>query len=302
MQQIQKQAVINLVCWYLAVDVMKALHSDDPFFAGLISFYDPPTPSAIYGTGPIASRLARLGITILSVCTALSLLVQLGPVFFFMILPSIIPYPSMLRLTRTPLLTPSMYEPFWGPLFPSIASRGLAGFWGGFWHQLLRFGILQPSTYILKRYKLDSASNAARTIQVLTAFCLSGVIHGLGSYTSFPPGPQFTRPITGTFFFFLMQAIGIIAQAYVTRAVGSRSFPVPLRQTCNILFAVVWLCLTAPPLADDTARCGAWLFETQPVSLVRGVRGQGWWRWGGPLYGWWSDPEGRWWESGFGLY
>ncbi|RMZ85735.1 hypothetical protein DV737_g450, partial [Chaetothyriales sp. CBS 132003] len=184
-QQIQKQALINLVWWYLVVDIIKALHSDDAFFSGLISFYDPPSSSAIYGTGAIASRLARLGITILSVYTALNFLFQLCPIFFSLLLPSIMPYPSLLRLTRTPLLTPSMYEPFFGSLLPSVASKGLAGFWGGFWHQLLRFGILLPSTYI----------------------------------------------ITRTFAFFLMQAIGIVAQAYATRAIGSRAFPVPLRQT-----------------------------------------------------------------------
>ncbi|RMZ76232.1 hypothetical protein DV738_g5075, partial [Chaetothyriales sp. CBS 135597] len=301
LQQIQRQALLNLVYSYLAIDVMKALHAEDEFFSGVISFYDPPS-SAIYGADVTVSRLARLSITILSVYAALSFLFQLSPIFFSIILPSLIPYPSLLSLTRTPLLTPSVYEPFFGPLLPSVVSKGIAGFWGSFWHSLLRFGILHPSAYLIKRYRLDPASTTSRTIQVLTAFCLSGVIHGLGSYTSFPPVPDSNHPLSKTFFFFLMQGIGIIVQGYATRAIGSRSFPPMVRQTGNLLFTVIFLLLTAPILAEDTARCGAWLFEPLPVSLVRGVRGQGWWRWNGRWCGWWKDPDGRWWESGYGVY
>ncbi|RMD42230.1 hypothetical protein DV735_g2888, partial [Chaetothyriales sp. CBS 134920] len=299
--QIQRQALFNLVCCYLAIDVMKALHSDDEFFSGTISFHDPPS-SAIYGTNPFVFMLARLGITILSVYAALSFLFQLSPIFFTIILPSLIPYPFLLRLTHTPLLTPSVYEPFFGPLLPSVFSKGISGFWGAFWHSLLRFGILHPSAYIIKRYRLDPASTTTRTIQVLSAFCLSGAIHGLGSYTSFPPVPGSTRPLSKTFLFFLAQGIGILIQGYATRAIGSRSFPVVLRQVGNLVYTLIFLVFTAPMLTEDTARCGVWLFEPLPVSLVRGVRGQGWRRWNRAWLGRWEDPEGRWWESGHGAF
>jgi hypothetical protein len=67
-----------------------------------------------------------------------------------------------------------------------------------------------------------------------------------------------------------------------------------------VLFAAGWLALTGPLLVDDFARCGVWLFEPVPVSLVRGLTGQGWWCWGGRWVGWW---QGRyWWETGIAIY
>lgn len=76
--------------------------------------------------------------------------------------------------------------------------------------------------------------------------------------------------------------------------------PQTLRRTGNVLFVAAWLWVTGPLLADDFARCGVWLFEPLPVSLLRGVMGEGWWMWGGRWAGWWQGT--RWWDTGIAIY
>ena len=299
-KSVRTQALIAFFRLYLTFDLMRAIQTKDPYFYGGLPI-DAGSPSVLYTEAPFLLKFSRLTITSLSVYSILNLIFQLCPIFFSSI-PILIPYPSTLAITRTPLLSATMYEVYWGPLLPSVASKGLAGFWGRFWHQMFRFGISQPSAYIIKRYNLDSRSNTARTIQVLTAFCLSGAIHACASYTSSPPIDGTTHPITGPWAFFMLQGIGILLQSYVTRAIGSRSFPVWLRQSGNVLVVLAWAWFTGPLLADDFARCGVWLFEPFPVSVMQGLSGNGWWRWGGRWAGWWSDPGGRWWKSGIAMY
>lgn len=68
----------------------------------------------------------------------------------------------------------------------------------------------------------------------------------------------------------------------------------------NWVGTVGWLYLTGPLLADDFARCGIWLFEPVPVSIVRGGLGERWWCWGGRWVG--LVNEGGWRGWGVGVY
>ena len=69
-----------------------------------------------------------------------------------------------------------------------------------------------------------------------------------------------------------------------------------VREGVNVVFVLGWFQMTGPLVADDFAATGIWLFEPVPISLVRGVRGEGWW-FGGRLWVRWYRGE-TWWDTG----
>jgi hypothetical protein len=132
---------------------------------------------------------------------------------------------------------------------------------------------------------------------------ISGVLHSAGSFTT--PGPS--NPITGSFVFFAIQPIGIMAEKVGTQLVNrtslSRRVPKRFGQLFRFVYVHAWFYFTAPLLCDDFARQGLWLYEPVPVSPIRalgfGVKGDSWWCWSGPLVHWHNDET--WWKSGFYL-
>ena len=290
LRQIQLTALRDFLLYYLLLDLAKSIGVQDPYFLGLAPLSS-PSPYHLLHPYPTLTRILRLLLAMSATHITLAFIFTLSPLIF-PLLPQ--------QLTRTPLHHPAMYPPFFSPLFPTIARSGLAGFWGKCWHQMFRFGISQPGIYLTKRLQLPPVSEAARAVQMLTAFFLSGCIHASASYTSFPPNGNVSRPISGPLAFFLLQAIGILVQSWIARAMNSKSFPGMVRRVGNALFAVVWLYFTGPLLADDFARCGVWLFEPIPISFVRGLRGEGWWKWGGQWAG--LSQREEWWLKGLAIY
>lgn len=172
----------------------------------------------------------------------------------------------------------------------------------------------QPTVTIEGNSRRSSKRRALneKLIQALVAFSVSGFIHACGSYTQMAP----TRPLSGPFFFFILQAVGIILQRLLVRSVLPVTFHFPLsrlprwlRRTSNFLFVAVWVLITGPLMAEDFARGGIWHFEPVPISPLRWVLGLwavesvgDWWCWRGPLVSWWEeyDSSGKlvWWRSG----
>lgn len=181
-----------------------------------------------------------------------------------------------------------------------VLDRGLAGFWGGWWHQTFRVPFTAPVAWLVKGGYLRRRSAAARAALFLSAFLNSAALHACGSYTAVPH----TKPLRFTLFFGL-SAVGVILQQALCRLGGGalRRLPRPVRRAGNFLFAAVWLELTCWPLAEDFASAGVFLLEPVPVSFFRGMGfgfggGRWWWRWGAEyMVSWYSGA--RWWESGF---
>lgn len=262
----------------------------DPYFLGLAPLTT-PSPYTFLEPHPILTRFLRLVLALSFTHIALALIFTLSPIIFPLLPQS---------LTRVPLRHSAMYPPLFSPLFSTISHSGLAGFWGKCWHQMFRFGISQPGLYITKHFDLTPKGDAARAVQVFVAFFLSGCIHASAGYTSFPPSGNVSRSFSGPLCFFLMQAVGVLLQSWIGRMVKSRSFPDMVRKVGSAGYVVLWLYFTGPLLADDFARVGVWLFEPLPVSFVRGLIGQGWWKWGGRWAGW--SPREEWWLKGLAVY
>ena len=290
LRQIQLNALGSFIFYCILTDVVKSTCIQDPYFLGLAPLSS-SSPYHFLRPHRTLTRLFRLLLAVSSTQIVLAMIFHLSPLLF-PILPQ--------RLTRTPLHHPSAYPPYFSPPLSVLSHSGLAGFWGKCWHQLFRHGISQPGIYLSTSLRLDPKSSMTRAIQLLTAFFLSGCIHAAASYTSYPPNGNTSRPISGPLSFFVLQGVGILLQTGFVRTVNSKAFPGIFRKAGNIAFVLLWLYLTGPLLADDFSRCGVWLFEPLPISLVRGIRGDGWWKWGGRWAGW-SEKE-EWWLKGIAVY
>ena len=199
-----------------------------------------------------------------------------------------------------PHAEPWMFPDVWGH-YSAVLDRGLAGWWGGWWHQTFRFGLDSISKPLLNALRLSGRSSTGQVIRISAAFIASGLMHASASYTM--PGPS--HPISGSFAFFLLQPGGIMAEVLLIRALSgsplSKQMPKSVKSVVRFVYVHIWFYFTAPLICDDFARQGVWLAEFVPISPVVvlgfGCEGESWWRWGGPLIHWYQSS--RWGLSGF---
>ena len=263
--------------WCLFVqDVLKTIAMQDPYFWSLLASHPSPFP------WPRVSR------TLLSVCWAyhaLNPILLLAPLGFGVLLgPDIIGEHAW----------PWLYPPSFGNL-SMISKNGLAGAWGQWWHQLFRFAFEQTGEFILRLTRWDRKTQKGMMLKVTVAFVCSALLHTLASYTAVSD----TKPWRA-FVFFSIQPLGIFGQTMFTKWMKDNGWrdrvPLLLRKSTNVLVVVIWFYLTGPLVADDFASCGIWLFEPLPISPIRGLRGEKWWRWSGKWFYWHSADT--WWKSG----
>ncbi|KAI4213763.1 MAG: hypothetical protein LQ351_003729 [Letrouitia transgressa] len=270
-----------------SLDLLKTLASYDPYFAT-------HSPSAYLSPFPFPS-LTRLTITLLLTYTSLQNIFLLSPLVLNFALG-----PRILGAHASPWL----YPPYFGPL-SALPESGLPGFWGTWWHQIFRSAFsaagssLSAALFGIFNSIPQQHKKPLRTlITLLTAFILSGFLHASASSTLLSPR---TRP-RNSFIFFAIQPAGILAQraasAWLAAWDISPKFPRWARRSVNVAVVLGWAVLTGPLIADEFAGGGIWLYEPLPVSIGRGLKGDGWWRWGrvgGWVGWWWAD---RWWKSG----
>lgn len=289
-QHLLRQKLLSLIIGYLVLDICKAVMMLDPYFWGI---FDRPPPSylpAFIATSSTLLRSYRLILSLLAIYTALQCIFFVGPLFFVGLVG-----PKYIGARGEPWMYPDAFGSF-----RNILDKGLAGWWGGWWHQTFRFAFDSASKWTVAKLGWDRRSLKAKILQLFVAFSLSGALHACGSYTMLSP----TQPIRGPFLFFFLQTWGIVAQMLVSKILKqygvTERTPKLVRQTVNFAYVQVWLYYTAPLLVDDFARGGIWLFEPVPFSPLRGLgfglEGEGWWRWGGEYVRWYRGR--RWWESG----
>ncbi|KAJ6191773.1 membrane bound O-acyl transferase family-domain-containing protein [Bipolaris maydis] len=259
----------TLATGYLALDVIKTAMMNDRYFWGYI-YHDPPSylPSLITSS-PHMTHAYRMVLSMLGIKFALQCVFSLAPLFFSGVL--------------SPLAT---WRPR-GRLTASCSTTAIAGWWGNWWHQTFRFAFQEPSRKLYEVLRLDRKSKAAKMLQLLIAFFLSGVVHASGSVTCAGD----TQPLQGPMAFFLLQAGAIFAE------ICSRS----LRKTWTFVYVHAWFYLTAHLLCSDFARAAYGSFEPVPISILRGVglgpdKQDGWWCWSGQLIRWHAGET--WWKSG----
>lgn len=293
LRELMRAKIPAFLLWYVMLDVLKTIMVRDPYFWGVM---DRPPPSwlpLIVQHSQILVKIYRLVVSLGMIYTALQEIFVLAPLFFAGILG-----------TRTigARGEPWMYPDCWGG-FGNVLDKGLAGWWGGWWHQTFRFAFESPSNLVVQKFNLNKKSVPVKIFQLHVAFLLSGFLHACGSYTQ----PGKTYPLTGPFTFFALQPFGIMAQISTSKALDrigiTARTPKIVRQAVNFVYVHVWFYHTAPLLVDDFARGGLWLFEPIPFSLLRGMglgeKGSVWFCWRGAWAYWYSGQH--WWQSGFAL-
>ena len=288
-----KQKTAAFLSYYLLLDACKILMMKDPYFWG---FVDSPPSEPLFsalGRSQTAVRIYRMLLNLLAMNVSLQAIFVMAPVFLGGILG-----PRLLGVQGRSW----MYPDFWGS-FNMVLNNGLAGWWGGWWHQSFRYGLEVPSTWMMSKLGMENKGISARSLQLFVAFGLSGFLHACGSYTQLTP----TRPLTGPFLFFSLQPLGIMLQKTISHSLkslntGKRS-PKWLRQGSNFIYVHAWFFFIGPLLLDDFARGGIWLYEPIPISPLRGLgfgrNEESWLCWTSVLGEWHLGR--RWWDWGLAL-
>lgn len=280
----------TVVKGYIVLDALKTLMMHDPYFWGQLTRPPPLYFPFSLLTQPWMIYTYRMTLSMLAVKYALQTIFSLAPLVFAGMFGSYIGARA----------EPWIYPETWGS-FGVVLDRGLAGWWSSWWHQTFRFAFAAPSLRICGAWGLDRRSTAAKAIQLLTAFGLSGVLHACGTYTASGP----TRPLAKSFSFFMLQALGIFLEDSIAAALRrtgvQRYVPLWAMRVWTFVYVHVWFYHTAHLLCDDFTLGGVWLFEPVPVSLFRGLglgatRLDGWWCWSGQVVRWHTGKH--WWQSG----
>ncbi|OKL64409.1 hypothetical protein UA08_00215 [Talaromyces atroroseus] len=307
---------------YIALDFLKLLLMRDPYFWGFVDNpLPPPWPFSILAFSPALVRAYRLTASLAAVLFALDIITSLNPIFF---LGLSLAFPSFSRsITHQPLDEAWLYPESFGSA-AAVLDHGLIGTWNTWWHQLFRFGFSECSRFISDLLLLpcnqkqgDNNNNddndknhtsfyksARRILQVMLAFSLSGLVHAMGSYTTFAD----SRP-WNAFLFFFIQGLGVLIQSFfeitvipkVMPLISSSPPPRWLIRTTNLGLVISWFYFTGPLIADDFSRSGIWMFEPLPISPLRGglrlgVEEDRWFCWRGSWFERWSGDT--WWHSG----
>jgi len=278
---------------YIILDVLKTLIAHDAWFWGITEDSTPGYLPASLQNNVAIVQSSRLLICLCAVYVALQFIFSLGPLFFVGILG-----PKTIGVRGEPWMYPDQFGSY-----DMVLDKGLAGWWGGWWHQTFRYAFEVHARRLIEALNLDPKSMGGKMIQLVVAFTLSGFLHACGSYTQIGE----TRPILGPMRFFFLQIIGIMAQMLVSNALKqagvTQKLPVWVKRTGNFIYVHIWFYYTAPLLVADFAQGGVWLFEPIPISPLRGLgfgsAEDGWFCWTSTVVRWHSG--GNWWNSGIAL-
>lgn len=266
---------------YLILDLTSALTTTDPYFNSpsipISSALPTSTPSFLLHVPPHILRPTLIALQA------------------YALIANLLPSPALLPcLLNAAGLLPSSWSPHsWPPYFgppTAFLERGLSGWWGTFWHQTMRWSVSGPGIAVADYCGLARKGLARRAVVLCSAFGLSGCVHvGL-----VPPEPlhlgagvsvSFVRALVGGFFW--VQVVGMLVEDIVGRGVRrvvSREMRRSkvwwwLRAVVNVLWLCGWFCFCMPLLGEAGRQLGWWRHWLVPVSLVKGMRGEGWIAW-----------------------
>ncbi|KAI3400440.1 hypothetical protein diail_3061 [Diaporthe ilicicola] len=285
----------TIVVGYLAMDALSVMMMKDPYFILGPEYTASAVPIPL--PSPLAALPPWLLFTYRSLTGFVAVIAAIGTIMKAWQLICAFPLRPLLG-TRAELWH---YPTLYGNFTTNVLDKGLAGFWGGWWHQTFRVAFSAPGVWLTQRRSrgilTDRRSPAAKAVAGLFAFAQSGLVHALGSISCLPPGRPWAPPV-----FFMLSWAGILLQAAARSAMPQ--LPRWATRAGNLAFVFLWLNATQHWMLDDIARSGIWLLEPVPASLFRalglGRPGDHWWRWG-----WAELPRlhagEHWWDSGVAL-
>ena len=239
------------------VDFLSLFARTDPYFWGILQ--TPPLPeSPLYMLcqWPLLIRTCRMLLAYAGILHTLNLVIISGQ-----LLKRVIAWAS---------LSPVPYHKSWlnTPLYGNISAAldsGLAGFWGGYWHQIYRFDALTCSTAVLSCCPgwIRQRVIARRIIRMLVTFFLVGIAHSSACYTSVGP----TRPIRGVLMFFMVQSLGIILQMILLSILPPWLHDLRLGRVANFVIVFIWFLACTPLLFDEYVSGGLFVIDQLPLTV-----------------------------------
>ncbi|XXG94533.1 hypothetical protein Hte_000790 [Hypoxylon texense] len=287
---------LNVVPSYLMVDLCAVHMTADPYFIlGPEYGTKESLPPHLASLSPLALSLQRTTLSFVAVVSALNLALNAGA----LALAFLPPLPQVLGFRAHPWHLPSPTG-----AFAQVLDRGLAGFWGAWWHQTFRFGFAAPARWLAREGLVEPGTARARAAAAASAFLQSAFLHAAGSYSTVPRRTRWWLPPL----FFLLAGAGTVLQSWLARAVFRpriERLPRWARRLGNLAFVLVWMWMTSWALVDDFGRSGLWLYEPVPVSVARALgcgptQDRRVWRlerdfWPRLYWG------GHWWDTGIGI-
>ncbi|KAK1987931.1 membrane bound O-acyl transferase family-domain-containing protein [Colletotrichum cereale] len=271
---------------YLLLDIFKVTVMEDPYF--ILGSSSLPLPPHLTVLPSWTVSVYRHAAVISVIYAALVMVFGVHDLFQYYVLSKIFPMRGELW----------QYSTVFGS-FNQILDRGLAGFWGSWWHQTFRHAFSAPVNFAVEQGHLKRGARSTKMVGVLVAFLLSGLLHASGSASSIPE-TKWWKPAL----FFWLSGVGVFVQQVFCTTLKPQISRLPrvLRRLGNLLFVFLWLHVTVRPLVDDFAQTGLWLMEPVPVSFVRALgfgRGEvSWWKPDMEAIGHWHTGQ-HWWDSGF---
>lgn len=268
--------IIRFLADVILFDAVKCSMIADPFFIHYPT-RAPPPHIASYISSPLGIYLYRMLLATAGGFIAIDMIFTFGMLVQVNILGT-----GIIGLNAET----GTFPPLWGSP-NAVLDRGLRGFWGETWHQMLRMHYLTLGDalayFVLGDKRSDSAKFQVGTnlrmrelrtaIRVWTVFLLSGALHAAASYTLLGP----TKPWC-SFLFFALQPLGIVIQNTVSKhafVIYPSFLPGGWKEIigriANLGFVFGWLAVCSPLMLNDLTSGGIWMFEPLPVSLLRGL-------------------------------
>ncbi|KAL7629463.1 hypothetical protein AAE478_000983 [Parahypoxylon ruwenzoriense] len=300
----RKQLLLSrLLCMlpsYLVIDFCAIHMTADPYFV-LGPDRRHPLPPHLSSLPPLVLAVQRIALAFFSLAAALEFIFSAGA----LALAFLPPLPHILGFRAHPWHLPSVTGSS-----TQILDRGLAGFWGAWWHQTFHFAFSAPTRWLFRDGgggNGRSSSPSSRAFRAATgaavAFLQSGFMHAAGSYSAMPGASKWHLELL----FFLLSGAGTVLQSWLSRAIIPRrqSLPRWMRRLGNLAFVTVWLSLTSWAIIDDFSRCGLWLFEPVPFSVFRALgygptRDRRVWRYEAEFWLRWYRGK-HWWDTGIAI-
>ncbi|KAL6719054.1 hypothetical protein ACLMJK_003289 [Lecanora helva] len=275
-----KTVVYTVIQGYFILDLTSCYVPTDPYFYTSGMEIDEPFPPPSPDTSDLIVMLRLLPPRLVR-CSILAGEIY-GSVKGMFLLPAL-PLLALNALGYWPdHLSPHTWPVFFGN-FSAIGERGLRGLWGTWWHGMNRHITATHGRGVIDTLDISSKSTLGYTVIVASAFFFSGLIHtGM-----IPPYPESSflsasrmRLCIAGFFWGQVPGIGIetviakLAGQYAPSLVGW-----PVSKFLVFVWVTAWLCLTLPLLPIAFREIGYWHYHAVPVSMLRGLAGEGWLTW-----------------------
>jgi len=162
--QLVRHSLQLLAVGYVVLDLAATLMHKDPYYWGYTESKAPSYLPSIIQNSSVLTQSYRLLLSLSGIYFALWTIFRLGPAFFCGILS-----PKWVGLRAEAWMNPADH---FGS-FSMVLDKGLAGWWGGWWHQTFRFAFEAPATALLGKMNINKRSAPGKPFRCSWLSCLA---------------------------------------------------------------------------------------------------------------------------------